>query len=415
MHTKKIFFKALSSLIFIIIGWVLCNTYHTLEKEKEIPEVIAVSVGKGNIRQKIGLTTKVQEKEVVNITCSIEKGIIEKVYVKIGDYVKKGQVLIELRKDELINTLKKEELNLKQARIKQALLMNILEHPEVIEKNEERKKIEWNLTQEEHALEDAKELLAKQAIAYREVEKQELAVKEARMNLNRIIRETERLIKNLESEKKEIDVEISAIRYRIVDLKEQIKNCVVLSPICGIVRSVDVEKNKKVEYGTKLLSISDESELIAKGNLKESNFFLVKPGQRVELSSESLGKVFNGKVLKIIPSWTVSKGEKGEKDEGGWEVVCSIENPVGLKIGMELSAEIIIKEKASGNIVIPPEALYEEDTVLVVEKGRIKKKKVTLGEATADQIEVIDGLAVGERIVVQYPEEVKDGMRVKVK
>lgn len=412
MHTKKIFFKALISLIFIVIGWILSNIYHSLEKGKEIPEVVAVSIGKGNIRQKIGLTTKVQEKEVVNITSSVEKGIIENSYVKIGDYVEKGQVLVELRKDDLLNTLKKEELNLEELRTKQALLMNILEHPEVIEKNEEKKKIEWNLAQAEHSLEDAKELLAKQAIAYREVEKQELEVKEARMNLIRLIRETEKLIKKLESEKKETAVEIPTLCCRIADLKKQIKNCVVLSPICGIVRKVEVEKNKKVECGTGLLSIGDQSELIAKGSLKEANFFLVKQGQRVELSSESLGKVFNGKVLKIIPSWTVSKEEKGE---GGWEIICSIENPVGLKIGMELSSEIIIKEKADGNIVIPPEALYEEDTVLVVEKGRIKKRRVTLGEATTDQIEVIDGLKPGERIVVQYPEEVEDGMRVKVK
>lgn len=233
------------------------------------------------------------------------------------------------------------------------------------------------------------------------------------MNLDRVIRETERLIKNLESQKKEIAVEIPTLCYRIADLKEQIKNCVVLSPICGVVRKVSVEKNKKVEYGTVLLSIGDQSELIAKGNLKESNFFLVKQGQKIELSSESLGKVFNGKVLKIIPAWTVSEGEKG--GEGGWEVIYSIENPVGLKIGMELSSDIIIKEREAAKVVIPPEALYEEDTVLVVENERVKKKKVKLGEATTDQIEVIDGLEPGERLVVQYSEEVKDGMRVKVK
>ncbi|MFH1898067.1 MAG: efflux RND transporter periplasmic adaptor subunit [Candidatus Desantisbacteria bacterium] len=412
MPTKKIYFRVIFSLIFIIIGWILCNTYHSLKQEKEIPEVTTVLVGKGNIRQKIGLSTKVQEKEVVNITSSIEKGIVDKSFVKMGDFVEKGQVLVELRKDELINTLKKAELDLEQIRIKEALLRDILRHPEVIEKNEEKKKIEWNLTQADRSLEDAKELSAKQAIAYRDVEKQELEVKEVRMNLNRVIREIEELIKKLESQKKELAVEIPTLNCRIADLKEQIKNCVVLSPICGIVRKVDVEKNKKVEYGTVLLSIGDQSELIARGSLKEANFFLVKPGQRVELSSESLGKVFNGKVLKIIPAYTVGKEEK----DGGWEVVCSInDSEQDLRIGMELSGEIIIKEKASGNILIPPEALYEEDCVLVVEKGRIRKKKVMLGEATTDQIEVVDGLKDRERVIVQYPEDVKEGMRVRVK
>ncbi len=38
-----------------------------------------------------------------------------------------------------------------------------------------------------------------------------------------------------------------------------------------------------------------------------------------------------------------------------------------------------------------------------------------LGEATPDQIEVIEGLTVGEKVIVQYPEEIKEGMKVKVK
>lgn len=202
--------------------------------------------------------------------------------------------------------------------------------------------------------------------------------------------------------------------HRITSLKEQIKNCVVYSPINGIVKRIAVEKNQKVEYGTVLVSIGDQSELIAKGSLKEANFFLVKIGQPVELHSEALGRMFKGKILKVIPSYTVAGKEEKEK-ENGWDVICSIENPEGLRIGMELFAEVIIKENKEASLLIPPEALYEEDCVLVVEKGRLKKKKITLGEQTLDQIEVIEGLKVGDRVVVQYPEEIREGMKVKVK
>ena len=269
--------------------------------------------------------------------------------------------MVELRRDELANTLKKEELNLEQARKKQERMMDIPKHTERIEKDEEKKKIEWNLAQAEQALEDNRDLYAKQAIACREVEKQGLEVKEARMNLNKVLRETEELTKKLYDQKKELEVDIPSLCQRIDDLKEQIKNCVVYSPISGIVRKTAIEKNQKVEYGTLLLSVGDQSSLIAKGSLKESNFFLVKTGQAVELNSEAFGKTFKGKVLKMIPAYMVgSKEDKGDKD-GGWEVICSILNPEGLSIGMELSCEIIIREKQANGIVIPPEALYEED------------------------------------------------------
>ncbi|MDI6752169.1 MAG: efflux RND transporter periplasmic adaptor subunit [bacterium] len=413
MLIKKRLFKAIYVLPFILLGWVLSNAYHTLQREKEIPEVSTIEAKRARLQENISLNTRVCEKEVVNITSSIEKGIVERVYVKIGDYVEKGETLLELRREELVNALKKEELNLSQAKEKQVHLTDIPNHQEYLEKEAEIKRGNWNLSQAEKSLEDVKELYSKQAIGYREVEKQGLEVKEQVMNLEKLLREKEQLLKRLIEQKREIEVEIPSICHRIADLREQIKNCVVLSPISGIVKKVVIEKNSKVEYGTLLLSIGDQSELIAKGTVKESQFFLIKPKQKVGLSSDLLGKRFSGELLKIIPA-TASK-DKEEKEAGEWQIICSIDKIEGLQIGMELSCKVIIKEKEEEAIVIPPEALYEENTVLIVKDGRLVKKEIVLGEQTQDQIEVKEGLKIGDRIVVQYPEEVKEGMRVKVK
>ena len=100
MLTKRIFFKLIPALFFILLGWILSNAYHTLQREKIIPEVVSIEARKGRIRENIGLTTKVCEKETVNILSSIEKGIVEKIYIKSGDYVEKGQGLMELKKDQ---------------------------------------------------------------------------------------------------------------------------------------------------------------------------------------------------------------------------------------------------------------------------------------------------------------------------
>jgi len=400
------------SLVLFILGWIAANTYRTFQEQSEIPQVRTIQVTEGRIKDKISLTTKVQEHQIVHITSAVEKGIVEKIYVRPGDYVEIGQKLIELRKEELINNLKKEELNLEKAKEKQTLLKALSQYPEMIEKEEDEKKIKRNLLRARQKLQDKKELFAKQAIAYQEVEEQELEVKELEMNLSKIEREKEELIKKFEREKKDLEVEIPSLEHQNLELKEQIKNCVVVSPIKGVVRNVVVEKNKKVEYGSMLLSIADQSQLIAKGSLKETNFFLVKIGQKTEFSSDVLGKRYSGRILRIIPSFAKKETDEKRNDEG-FEVISSIDEPSGLVVGMSLSCDIIIKEKKTSAIVIPPEALYEEEAVLVVEKGRLKKKKVQLGETTIDQIEVRSGLKLGERVVVQYPEEIKEGMKVK--
>lgn len=406
--------RILFSLFFIIIGWILANWYNTFREERVIPTVVTIGVDKGRIEEKVSLSAKVSEKEVVNITSGVPSGIVESVYVKPGDYVKRGQMLVSLREEGFIHSLKKEEFNLTSELKKLNMLKDISSHPEVIEKNTEINKIEWKLKDKEEELKDEIELHARGAISYREIEKKEMEKKKLEMDLKSLKDKRERLIEKLKDQRRELEINIPAIKHRIAELKEQIKACKVTSPINGIVKRVEVEKNKKVEYGTLLVSIATIAELVAKGPLKESNFFLVKEGQRVELFSEGLSKGFTGRVIKVLLYPGVEKKESpSSKEEGSFQVITSIDNPSGLVAGMVLSCDIIVRESPKETITIPPEALYEEDAVLVVENGRIKKREIVVGETSSDKIEVIDGLKVGERVIVQYPEEIREGMRVK--
>ncbi len=412
MLIKKIFF----SLLLIIIGWLLGNLINSLKQEKTIPEVMTIEVRKEKITDKVSLTTKVAEKERINITSSVNERV-ESILVKPGDFVTRGQGLIKLRKEQLINTLKKEELNLETEKKKKEKLTDISSHPEILEKDEEIKRLKWDIKETEQMLEDANELYQRKAAPYRDVEKQETELKKLQLNLNKILREKEGSVKRLEDQRKELDISIPATIWQISELKKQIEGCRIVAPINGIVKKVNVEKNQKVEYGAVLLTISSAEDLVAKGSLKESNFFLVKPGQKVELGSEVLGKRYKGNVLKVITGSSGKEDKSGTKDTGseesGWEVITSIDTPQGLIPGMELACEIIIKEEKESSVIIPPEVLFEEDTVLVVEKGRIKKKRIKIGESTTEQIEVLEGIRAGDKVVVQYSEEIKEGMKVR--
>lgn len=403
--------KIVFSVFLIILGWILANLHNTMKQEKVIPDVVTVEVKKGRLQEKVNVLAKISEKEIINITSSVAFGIVGKIYVKEGDYVKDGQVLVELREAELINELKKEEFKLDCEIRKQTTLQDFLQHPQVIEKKEDIKRIQWDIKEMEKILNDSNELYAKGAIAYREIEKQELEKKRLEMNLKSRLSEQDELFKRLEEQKREVEVTIPAITYRINELKYQIKGCQIVSPVRGLVKKLKVDKNQKVEYGSSLLNIATTDELVGKGFLKESNFFLVKPGQKVVLVREELNKKYQGKVLTVLPVASIEKDISDK--EVDFEIVCSIENPEGLVAGMKLPCEIIIEENNVESIIIPPEVLYEEDAVLVVENGIIKKKKIAIGKGTLDQIEVIEGLMVGEKVIVRYSEEIREGMKVK--
>jgi RND family efflux transporter MFP subunit len=54
-----------------------------------------------------------------------------------------------------------------------------------------------------------------------------------------------------------------------------------------------------------------------------------------------------------------------------------------------------------------------QDVVLVVKEGRVERRAVKLGAAPGDPVEVEAGLAVGERVVIEGPAELRDGDRVE--
>jgi RND family efflux transporter MFP subunit len=94
-----------------------------------------------------------------------------------------------------------------------------------------------------------------------------------------------------------------------------------------------------------------------------------------------------------------------------------IENPNNkLRPGMFVKAEIIAAQKDSA-IVIPKEIITTRrgsKTVFIVEKGAAIDRQIDTGLENRDFIEVINGLKVGDRLVVKGFETLREGSRVKI-
>ena len=67
---------------------------------------------------------------------------------------------------------------------------------------------------------------------------------------------------------------------------------------------------------------------------------------------------------------------------------------------------------------MPKTAVRKEDgrdVVFVLRDDRVERRAVTAGADDGDQIEVVSGLTVGEKVVVDGPATMKDGDKVTVK
>ena len=52
--------------------------------------------------------------------------------------------------------------------------------------------------------------------------------------------------------------------------------------------------------------------------------------------------------------------------------------------------------------------------VFVIRDNRVERRAISVGPPVGDQVEVLSGVNAGERVVVEGPQTLKDGDKVKV-
>ncbi|NWF57229.1 MAG: efflux RND transporter periplasmic adaptor subunit [Syntrophaceae bacterium] len=184
----------------------------------------------------------------------------------------------------------------------------------------------------------------------------------------------------------------------------------VFSPLAGVVRVKRVSKGEFVKNGSPLFTIIQSDPLKLRFNLPEKEVGKVKPRQEVSLRVDAFpGREFKGIVSTIYPSL--------EEKTRTLMVEALVPNPdENLKAG--LFAKVILYTGAAKETVVVPitALLYEEATikVFVDEGGRAKERTVGVGGKYGEVMEITEGLAGGEKVVVAGQQNLSEGVKVHV-
>jgi HlyD family secretion protein len=90
---------------------------------------------------------------------------------------------------------------------------------------------------------------------------------------------------------------------------------------------------------------------------------------------------------------------------------------MGVKVSFLRDEDPSGQAQPVARFVVPKAAIRSSDgrpIVLVVHDDRVERRAVSLGLENGDQVEVLAGVSAGERVVVDGPQTLKDGDRVKV-
>ncbi|ADL08877.1 efflux RND transporter periplasmic adaptor subunit [Thermosediminibacter oceani] len=191
-------------------------------------------------------------------------------------------------------------------------------------------------------------------------------------------------------------------QYELLEIK---------SPMDGVVANINAQPGRTVQAGEWLGHIYNAEDMQMWAQVDDVDVLMVKQGSPVKVTVDALpGKVFEGKVMHVA---TMGKDMSGVTR---FEVSINVKGTPELRPGMQARA-YIEAGSASGVLLVPVEAVFEEDGQPMVEvlqpEGTTKVVRVELGLMNDRYAEIKSGLEEGWAVVTGSSADILPGQRIK--
>ena len=368
-------------LILGVGGYFVYDKFFNIKDEKV--EFITKKAKKGSFSKKVDATGEIFATELIDVGAQVS-GQIKKLYVKLGDQVKKGDMIASIDSSTQQNSIDNKEA---QLAIYKAQL--------------ESAKVALNIAKTQFDRENA--LFAKNATSKQEFE-----------SAKNTFSSNSAKIKELEAQIKQTNIELSTAKINLGYTK-------ITAPRDGTVVSVQVEEGQTVNANQTtptIVNIADLSHVKMKMQIAEGDITKIKVGTPVEYSilSEPTKK-FQTTVSSIDPGLTtLSDGSYGSSSSNKSSYSSSsssssavyyyaqsiVDNKDGiLRIGMTTQNELLIANVEDA-IIAPSIGIKKDENgtfVYVLKDGKPVKTAVKTGIKDNLDTQIISGINEGDEII----------------
>ncbi len=193
--------------------------------------------------------------------------------------------------------------------------------------------------------------------------------------------------------------DIAEVELRQLQKDQTVRQNVTLrSPVSGVVLEKPSIAGQRFMSGDVLFEIADLSNVWLLADIFEQDLAMVQVGQMAEIQVDAYpGKVFTGRVTFIYP--TIKPETRTAT------VRIELDNAAGLlKPAMYAQADFAASTSAEKVLTVPVSAVLDTGTrqVVLVQRGegRFEPRKVRLGPQAGGFVEVLEGIQVGDNVVV---------------
>ena len=308
----------------------------------------------------LSVSGKIQASNSADLSTRI-MGYVNKVYVNVGDKVRKGELLVSINNNDL--QAKRAQVN---AGITQAT-------------------VGFNNAQKDYNR--FKNLFAAKSASQKEMDD---------------------ITANFEMAKAGLE---SAKQMRN-EINAQFAYSNITAPFSGIVTSKNVEVGNMANPGMHLISIETPENFEVMAMVPETEISEIKKGSSVVVIVKSINKTINGRVAEV--------GTSAKNTGGQYLVKIALDKTeANILSGMFTTVQFPVKRKVtSTKVLIPTEAIITNGQLsgiyTVSQSNTALLRWLRLGRTFGDQVEVLSGLNVGEAYIVSAEGKLFNGIKISL-
>jgi HlyD family secretion protein len=192
----------------------------------------------------------------------------------------------------------------------------------------------------------------------------------------------------------------------------------VRSPANGKVLRVIEESARAVMPGTPLLEIGDPADLEVVIEVLSRDGAAIQPGATVDLEQWGGGEPLKARVRLVEPAAFTKVSALGVEEQRV-RVIADLETPPERRLSIgdnfRVEARIILSE-TENVLKVPAGALFRQGSswaAFVVSQGKAQLKPVKAGRTGGSEVQVTEGLAEKDEVILYPGSRVKDGQRVR--
>lgn len=362
MKIKSNFIKLLGLSLVTTILFVSCGDGKNENQvaQTPVPVIVATSslpTGEGFF----SASGQIEAAQFASISTRM-MGYVSKVYVKVGDKVKKGQSLIDINNADLEAKQGQAQAGIIQAEARFLTAQKDMERFEVLYEQQSASQKEYD------------DILTQYKVAEAQLESA-----------------------------RQVQKEIEAMLF-YTNIK---------APFSGVITSKSVKPGDMANPGQPLLSLEDPDSFVAVAMVPESNIPDIQAEDKVKVYVKSNDQSLSGIISEISTSSQYSGGQYFVK------IKLNVPKGVRLYSGMFVSVEFPSMAIQNKQVLVPKKAIVRKGDLQGIYTPTSSNTAILrwlkLGRSVGDQVEVLSGLAAGEAYIVSAEGKLYNGVNITLK